>query len=57
MLTKVCIPSFLPYVLRQWKWLIAIGVLTLATSGTAALQPWPIKVLVDYALRDTDAYR
>jgi ATP-binding cassette subfamily B protein/subfamily B ATP-binding cassette protein MsbA len=43
---------FLPYILRQWKWLIAIATLTLATSATAALQPWPIKVLVDYALRN-----
>jgi ATP-binding cassette subfamily B protein len=48
------IASFLPYVLRQWKWLLAIGILTLATAGTAALQPWPLKVLVDYALRDAE---
>src|SRR5688572_15700013 len=45
------IMSFFPYVLRQWKWLVAIGTLTLNTSLAAALQPWPIKVLVDYGLR------
>jgi len=46
------IVSLLPYVCRQWKWLSAILVLTLITAGTGALQPWPIKVLVDYGLRD-----
>ncbi|MEO7402180.1 MAG: ABC transporter ATP-binding protein, partial [Burkholderiales bacterium] len=46
------IASFLPYVLRQWKWLTAISILTLVTSAAGALQPWPIKVLVDYGLRN-----
>ena len=27
--------------------------LTIATAGVAALQPWPIKILVDYALGDS----
>jgi ATP-binding cassette subfamily B protein len=45
---------FLPYVLRQWKWLVVIGGLTIVTAGTAALQPLPIKVLVDYALSNVD---
>ena len=40
------------YVLRQWRWLAAIFVLTLISSATAALQPWPMKLLVDYALGD-----
>jgi ATP-binding cassette subfamily B protein/subfamily B ATP-binding cassette protein MsbA len=42
--------SLLPYITRQWRWLLTISVLTLLTSAAAALQPWPIKVLVDYAL-------
>jgi len=50
MVSSVRIASFLPYVLRQRKWLVAIGTLTIFMAGTAALQPWPIKVLVDYAL-------
>jgi ATP-binding cassette subfamily B protein/subfamily B ATP-binding cassette protein MsbA len=41
-------------VLRQWKWLVAISILTLVTSTAGALQPWPIKVLVDYGLRGTE---
>ena len=44
--------SFAPYVLRQWKWLLAISLLTALTSSAAALQPWPMKLLVDYALGD-----
>src|SRR5262245_36129423 len=44
------ITSFLPYVRRQWRWLVAIVVLTLLTATAGALQPWPIKVLVDYGL-------
>lgn len=44
--------SFAPYVLRQWKWLLAISLLTALTSAAAALQPWPMKLLVDYALGD-----
>jgi ATP-binding cassette subfamily B protein len=44
--------SFVPYVLRQWKWLLTIFVLTALASGAAALQPWPMKLLVDYALDD-----
>ena len=43
--------SFLPYVLRQGKWLVGIVVLTLLISAAGALQPWPVKILVDYGLR------
>ena len=43
----------LPYVARQWRWLIAIVLLTLLLSLTAALQPLPIKLLVDYGLRES----
>jgi ATP-binding cassette subfamily B protein/subfamily B ATP-binding cassette protein MsbA len=42
-------------VARQWRWLVAICFFTLLTSLTAAMQPWPIKVLVDYGLRGAPA--
>ena len=40
----------LRYPLRHWRTLIAILGLTAGTSATAILQPWPMKILVDYAL-------
>ena len=40
----------LRYIGRQWRYFAAILVLTLAASGLAALEPWPIKVLIDHAL-------
>jgi ATP-binding cassette subfamily B protein len=49
--SKLQVTSFLPFVLRQWRWLTAIGLLTALTSAGAALQPWPMKVLVDYGLK------
>jgi ABC-type multidrug transport system fused ATPase/permease subunit len=39
-----------PYITRQWPSLLAIVVLSGLTSLAAALQPLPMKVLVDYAL-------
>jgi ATP-binding cassette, subfamily B, bacterial len=42
--------SLLPYMFRQWRILMAIGVLSLFSSTLTALQPWPMKILVDYAL-------
>jgi ATP-binding cassette subfamily B protein/subfamily B ATP-binding cassette protein MsbA len=42
----------LPYTWRQWPALLLILGLTAVTSGLVALQPWPIKILVDYALGD-----
>ena len=42
------------YIFRQWRWLVAILVLTVISSATGALQPWPMKLLVDYALGDAD---
>jgi ATP-binding cassette subfamily B protein/subfamily B ATP-binding cassette protein MsbA len=47
--------KLLPYVVHQWRWLVAILVLTIATSAAGALQPWPMKLLVDYALGDAGA--
>ena len=38
------------YPLRQWPTLLRILGLTAATSAITVLQPWPIKLLVDYAL-------
>lgn len=40
----------LRYARQQWRQLAGILALTLAFSATAALQPWPLKILVDYAL-------
>ncbi len=40
----------LPYAYRQWRGLLWIVVLTFLGSMAAALQPWPIKLLTDYAL-------
>lgn len=40
----------IPYARRRWKTLAAIVVMTLAASATTVLQPWPMKILVDYAL-------
>ena len=42
------------YVFRQWRWLIAILSLTIISSAASALQPWPMKLLVDFALSDTE---
>ena len=44
----------LTYAWRQWPFLLWIFVLTIVTSMAAALGPWPLKILVDYALGDTE---
>ena len=38
------------YAMRQWRSLVLILGLTVAIAATAALQPWPLKILVDHAL-------
>jgi len=38
------------YILRQWPSLLLILLLTGISSAASALQPWPLKLLVDYAL-------
>jgi ATP-binding cassette subfamily B protein/subfamily B ATP-binding cassette protein MsbA len=43
----------LPYVRRQWRALAVILSLTLVAAAVTALMPWPLKILVDYALGDT----
>ena len=40
----------LRYAARQWRHLAVILVLTVAASGVAALEPWPLKLLIDHAL-------
>jgi ATP-binding cassette subfamily B protein/subfamily B ATP-binding cassette protein MsbA len=42
--------KFRPYVLREWRGLSAILLLTAFASGLAALQPWPMKILVDLGI-------
>jgi ATP-binding cassette, subfamily B, bacterial len=40
------------YALPQWPMLLAILAITVIASVVTALQPWPLKILVDYALGD-----
>ncbi len=40
----------IPYILRQWPALLLIIGLNAVTSAVTVLQPWPIKLLIDYAL-------
>lgn len=44
----------IPYALRQWPTLLWIGALTVVSSCLTALQPWPLKILVDHALRQAE---
>jgi ATP-binding cassette, subfamily B, bacterial len=44
----------LPYIVDQWPILAGILLMTALASGLAALQPWPVKILVDYALLQRD---
>jgi ATP-binding cassette subfamily B protein/subfamily B ATP-binding cassette protein MsbA len=41
--------KLLRYPLKQWPGLVAILGLSVLASAVAALQPWPLKLLVDYA--------
>src|ERR671911_2916 len=38
------------YPQRQWRSLLGISVLTVASSAVTALEPWPLKLLVDHML-------
>src|SRR5437868_13291709 len=42
--------QMLPYIRRQWRRLALIGCLTVLSAGVSTLVPWPLKLLVDYAL-------
>lgn len=41
--------QLLPYAMRQWPKLLFIGFLTALSSLAMALQPWPLKIVADYA--------
>jgi len=41
------------YALGQWRTLVAIALLTAVSAALAALQPWPLKLVIDHALGDT----
>ncbi len=45
----------LSYALRRWPVLLLILGLNLGLAAVTALQPWPLKILVDYALGHTEA--
>ena len=45
----------LPYALRRWPILLLILGLNLGLGAVTALQPWPLKILVDYALGNAGA--
>ena len=45
----------LAYAVAQWPALLLVVALSLALSAVAALQPWPLKVLVDHAVGDVPA--
>src|SRR5829696_1334589 len=40
----------LSYAVPHWRTLAGVVALTLAAAGLAALQPWPLKILVDFGL-------
>jgi ATP-binding cassette subfamily B protein/subfamily B ATP-binding cassette protein MsbA len=40
----------IPYIARQWRALVAIALVTVAFAGVGALEPWPLKLLLDHAL-------
>lgn len=44
----------LRYPLRQWPTLLGIIGLSVLSSALVALEPWPMKLLVDYALGDAE---
>jgi ATP-binding cassette subfamily B protein len=48
-----CCRRLLPFFTREWRALLAIVGLTLVASATVALQPWPLKIMIDYALGDS----
>ena len=44
---------FMPYILRQWSALVNILLLTVIAAAVTTLMPWPLKILVDYAIGDS----
>src|SRR5260221_3673064 len=47
-------PKLIGYVLRQRSMLLVILACTLGFTATTALEPWPMKLLIDYALGNTE---
>jgi len=47
--------AILRYAFRQWPKLLVILALNMVAAGTAALQPWPMKLVIDHALGDVKA--
>jgi len=47
--------KLLRYAFREWRWIVAIVVLTALAAVMTAVSPWPMKLLVDYALGTTAA--
>ena len=43
----------MPYVRRQWSALAVILLLTVIAAAVTTLMPWPLKILVDYAIGDS----
>jgi ATP-binding cassette subfamily B protein len=41
----------LPYAFRRWKQLLVVLLTTVLGVGLSLLQPWPMKVLLDYVLK------
>ena len=44
---------FMPYIRRQWPALLFILLLTMIGAAVSLLMPWPLKILVDYAIGDS----
>ena len=44
----------MPYIRRQWSALVVILLLTIAGAAVSVLMPWPLKILVDYAIGVSD---
>jgi ATP-binding cassette subfamily B protein/subfamily B ATP-binding cassette protein MsbA len=43
---------FMPYIWRQWSALVIILLLTVIGAAVTTLMPWPLKILIDYAISD-----
>jgi ATP-binding cassette subfamily B protein len=51
-LTGTRFARLMPYIRQQWRSLTLIMLLTMIAAAVGALMPWPLKILVDYALGD-----
>ncbi|MBA3481631.1 MAG: ABC transporter ATP-binding protein, partial [Pirellulales bacterium] len=48
--------TLMPYFRQQWGRLVALAVMSGMFSAVTVLQPWPMKLLVDYALEETSGF-